>query len=275
VLQFGGAAITSDAGSLPYRELGDAVGLTDIGADARTGRIASAFYGARGAISAAFGSRRRPWAKKSLGIWEMSTNRYLVTAAAAALLALYPSLSCPAETPAEAILAFGLVGRWSTHCPPDQPPDRRDIVWEFRIARDSGPTLQETTFGPPQNIYAIFETSPYANRYWDIIDARRADAATLNLTKIETQNATHLGSGYDSTSFFGLSQSQFAFHSREMQFALKLDGGLTSTTHERLVRNGDRIRIIDQKKWGLPERVTIKDGIDVATGLTASVLGKC
>src|SRR5882762_572723 len=49
MLQFRGAAITSDAGLLPYRELDDAMGLTDTGADtladARTGKNGSHLLG--------------------------------------------------------------------------------------------------------------------------------------------------------------------------------------------------------------------------------------
>jgi hypothetical protein len=43
-LQFRGSAITSDAGLLPYRELDDAVGLTDTGADT----LADTFTGKNG-----------------------------------------------------------------------------------------------------------------------------------------------------------------------------------------------------------------------------------
>ena len=49
MLQFRGSVITSDAGILPYRELDDAVGLTDTGAetlaDARADRPADHVLG--------------------------------------------------------------------------------------------------------------------------------------------------------------------------------------------------------------------------------------
>ena len=56
LLQFRGSAITSDAGLLPYRELDDAVGLTDTAAntlaDARTGKNIRHLLGAIGVWTA-------------------------------------------------------------------------------------------------------------------------------------------------------------------------------------------------------------------------------